>query len=160
MIYLLIIIVLVCVETKIKNYVEENIDTEESKDLFDGKITLRKHYNRGMFLNYLENKKEIVKTVSLVCLGLLLLLFTLLLPKKGNKLYKLGLSFVIGGAISNVHDRINRGYVVDYFSINQKKLKNIIFNISDFCIFFGTLIVTIASLFGSSPKRSTNETTE
>lgn len=158
MIYLLIVVVIVLLETKIKNYMEENKELGEHQEILKGKITISKHYNHGMILNYFEDKKEMVKTISGIILGLLLLIFTILLPKKGNKLLKLGLSVCLGGAISNWADRFNRGYVIDYFSINYKKLKNIVFNLSDMFIFLGSFIIILSSVFTTKSKSSTNET--
>jgi len=160
MIYLLIVVAIAFIDTKIKDYMEENRQIGEQQEILNGKIILRKQYNRGMFLNYFEDKKEMVKIISSITLGLLLLLFTILLPKKGNRLFKLGLSLCLGGAISNTIDRFNRGYVVDYFSFNYKKLKNIIFNLADIFIFLGSFIIILHSVFSTKSKSSANETAE
>ena len=147
MLYILIVIAIVFAETKIKSFMEENLKQGENKEILKGKIVLRKYYNPGMMLNFFEHKKEMVKTVSSVFLGFLLLLFAILLPKKGNRLFKLGLALVLGGAISNVSDRINKGHVVDYFSFNCKrfpKLKKIIFNLSDIFVFIGSTFIALA----------------
>lgn len=158
MVYILIVIAIVLLETRIKNYIEKNKQPGEQQEILNGKIIIKKHYNRGMFLNYMEDKKETVKTISGIILGLILLLFTFLLPKKGNRIFKLGLSFVLGGAISNVSDRFTRGYVVDYFSFNCKKLKHIIFNLSDIFIFLGSLMIVLATGFTGKGKGSSDET--
>ena len=51
----------------------------------------------------------------------------------------------MGGAFSNAYDRLKRGYVVDYvsFDIGSKRLKNIVFNVSDFFIMIGALITAL-----------------
>ena len=57
---------------------------------------------------------------------------------------KLGLSLLLGGALSNLIDRYQRGYVVDYFSFNfGKRLKHIIFNIADMFVFLGGILLVI-----------------
>jgi len=160
MIYILIVVAIVFLESRIKNYMEENREVGERQEILNGKITLRKQYNRGMFLSHFEDKKEMVKTISGFFLGLLLLLFTIMLPKKGNRLLKLGFSVCLGGAISNTVDRFNRGYVVDYFSINYKKLKSIVFNLADIFIFLGSFIIILSSVFVTIGKGSTNKTTK
>lgn len=147
MLYILIAIVIVITETKIKNHMEKNRPLHTKEDILGGKVTLRKHYNYGMMLNLLDNKKDMVKRISGITLGFLILVFLFWLPKKGNRLYKLGLSLVLGGAISNVADRFTRGYVVDYFSINYGRLRKIIFNLSDIIIFIGSVLTIIASFF-------------
>jgi signal peptidase II len=158
MLYILIVVAVVLLETKIKNYIEQNKQHDDKEEILDGKIILTKHHNEGAFLNFMENKKEMVKTISGVLLGLILLLFAFILPKKGNKLMKLGLALALGGAISNVTDRFKRGYVVDYFSFNCKKLKNIIFNLADMAIFLGSILMLLSSIFKS--EGSPNESAE
>lgn len=152
MFYILLVAVIAIGEFYIKSYMEKNQPLGERKEILKGKVTIQKYYNQGAFLNFLENKKEIVKTISCVFLGLILLLFTIMLPKKGNKLFKLGLSLTLGGAISNVADRVFRGYVVDYFSINYKKLKNIIFNLADIAIMIGSIFMFLSSVFSTKNK--------
>ena len=58
---------------------------------------------------------------------------------------KTGLALLLGGALSNTYDRLKRKYVVDYFSfgVKWKRLRNIVFNISDFCILAGTLLTVL-----------------
>ena len=150
MLYLFIVIVFVIAEHKIKDYMETHRELGVRQEIFGGRIILRKYHNTGAFLNFLEKKEDLVKIISGVFLGLLIILFALTLPKKGNKLYKLGFSLLLGGAISNVYDRFKRGYVVDYFTINCKKLKTIIFNLADFAIFAGSALILLSSILSAS----------
>jgi signal peptidase II len=147
MLYILIALAIVITESLIKQYIDVNRDLDDKKEILKGKVIIRKHYNEGAFLNFLEDKRGLVKAISCVLLGLLLLAFAIILPKKGNRLFKLGLSLILGGAISNVSDRIFRGKVVDYFSINIGRLKTVILNLADAAIFIGSLFLLIASLF-------------
>ena len=57
-------------------------------------------------------------------------------------------SLLLGGAFSNTYDRLKRKYVVDYFSFGVKwePLRAIVFNISDFCILIGALIIAIKGM--------------
>jgi signal peptidase II len=160
MFYILIVVAIVFAETKIKNYIEKNKQPGDQQEILNGKIIIKKQYNRGMFLNFLEDKKEMVKTMTGVFLGLLLLLFAVMLPKKGSRLFKLGLSLCLGGAISNATDRFNRGYVIDYFSFNCKRLKNIVFNLSDIFILLGSFLILLSSVFCPKGKSCSDKTAE
>ncbi len=160
MIYIFIVLVIVIGECYIKNYIEKNRKLGERQEILKGNIIIRKHHNEGAFLNFMGEKKEMLKTISCILLGLVSLLFIILLPKKGKKVFKLGLAFALGGAISNVSDRIKRGYVVDYFSFNCKKLKSIIFNLSDIAIFLGSGLMLLSSLFTAIREGSTDKTAE
>ena len=148
MIYIFIAAVIFITEYIIKNYIEENKEMHKKEEILNGNIILERYHNKGAMLNFMEDKVEIVKKITVTLLGILLLLFGILLPKKGNQVLKFALSLIIGGALSNVYDRITRGYVVDYFSF--KFLKKIIFNISDICIFIGSGLITILSFFKNS----------
>lgn len=160
MIYILIVLVVVIGEYSIKNYIETHRELGERQEILKGNIIIRKHHNEGAFLNFMDEKKEMLKTISCVLLGLISLLFIILLPKKGKKVFKLGLAFALGGAISNVADRIQRGYVVDYFSFKCKKLKSIIFNLADMAIFLGSALMLLSTLFTTKNKGSANKTAE
>lgn len=148
MLYILIIAGIVLLECKLKKYIEQSLPFGERKEILKGKIILKKQYNRGMFLNLMQDKADTVIKISKIMLGILLVVFTFLLPRKHNKLLKLGLALCLGGAVSNVYDRIKRGYVVDYFSINCKGLKTVVFNLGDMFIFLGSLLILLSSGLG------------
>lgn len=69
-----------------------------------------------------------------------------LLKTRGKIADKLALSLVLGGAISNLYDRLVRRYVVDYFSLQFGKLKKVVFNLGDIFIFLGAAIFLIVEL--------------
>lgn len=80
------------------------------------------------------------------------MLFAAAFTFRGNRLLKAGLAFLLGGAYSNTYDRLARKYVVDYvsFPVKNKKIRNIVFNISDFCIVIGALLMVIGSAKAAS----------
>lgn len=143
MIYIIIVLIIFLTENKIKQYIEKNKEMHKSEKILNGNIILERYHNKGVMLNFMQNNIKLVKIICTSLLGIILIVFAYVLPKKGNHLLKLGLSFLLGGALSNVYDRFKRGYVVDYFSF--KFLKKIVFNISDLCIFLGSFLITIYS---------------
>lgn len=142
MIYIIIILSIFIGDGFIKKYIEETKQYGKDEKILGGKIIISKYHNAGAMLNFLEKEKEVVLVLSSVILGVVLTILAILLPKKENKLLKFGLSLILGGALSNIYDRMKKGYVVDYFSFSW--LKKVIFNISDICIFIGTFIASIA----------------
>lgn len=152
MLYVIIVLAIVVAESLIKQHIDKTRNLTDKKEILKGKIVINKHYNEGAFLQFLEEKKELVRNFSCVLLGMLILVFAYTLPKKGNNLYKLGLSFILGGAISNVGDRVLKGKVIDYFSINIGRLKKIIMNLADLAIFIGSFFLILASLFTPAKK--------
>lgn len=149
MIYIIIVVTIFILDFKIKKQIEEKEKIGESREILNGKIIIRKFHNKGAMLSFLEKRQKLVKSASLLLTVGLSVFYIILLFKKGYYGFKLGLGFILGGALSNVFDRITKNYVVDYFSINTriKKIKRIIFNISDIFIFIGSFLVLVFSLF-------------
>ena len=56
--------------------------------------------------------------------------------KKADFLFELGFYLVIGGLLSNMFDRLMRGFVIDYFTFGA----GLIFNLADVMILVGAII--------------------
>ena len=147
MIYCILIILVFAVEIFVKDYIEHHQLYGKEKTVCKGKINITKIYNKGGCLNFMEKKDKLVRYVSTSMLAVLVVHFIALLSKKGNRTMKFSLACIIGGALSNICDRLFKGYVVDYLVFNVKKLKNVVFNIGDLFIFLGSIILTIHSIF-------------
>lgn len=131
----------------IKNHMERTLKAGEEEKRLKGFIRLRIHHNKGAFLNAGEKKRSLVAAVSLLLTLAIMVVFIMTLGRKGSPMLKTGLSMLLGGAFSNTYDRMKRKYVVDYlsFGVKWKWLSGIIFNISDFGIMIGAMIVALAS---------------
>ena len=147
MFFILLVILIILGEWKLKNYFEAVYDFQKQKLICKDSIRLHKYHNYGAFLNIMEKKKKILHAISIAFTILIALLFLFTLCTKGNRMLKLGLSLLLGGAFSNTYDRLTREYVVDYFSFCSpwKRLNQIVFNLSDFCIIIGSLITALTT---------------
>lgn len=147
MLYIGIAAVIFIGDLFIKNYMEKNLTEGEEKKKLRGFIRLRKHHNKGAFLNAGQTKRAVVAAVSLLLTIALTVFFIMTLGMQGNIPLKTGLALLLGGAFSNTYDRIKRKYVVDYlsFGVKWKWLANIIFNISDFGIIIGALVAALSA---------------
>ena len=81
------------------------------------KILLYRNHNAGFPFGFLEQHGELVRMLPLAVISGLAGFLTAILPQKDKKVQKLGIAIILGGAISNLYDRVVRRYVVDYFSI-------------------------------------------
>ncbi len=143
--YLAVILGIFGLEWKIKNYIEETKtpDTEEEK--CGGMLLIRKHHNKGAFLNAGQSRQRVVAVLSVLLTLFLTAVFILSLGQAGKGLLKWGLTLLLGGAYSNTYDRLVRKYVVDYVSFNVPfGLRKVVFNIGDFCIMIGALLCAVA----------------
>ncbi len=108
------------------------------------KLSLKSAENRGFMLGFLEGSNW-VKYFPLMLTGSLLLRL-LTLPRR-YFVQRWGLILVIAGSISNIFDRMTRGFVVDYLHFDAKFLKKIIFNLGDVYICIGAVMGALAALF-------------
>lgn len=134
-------------DLNIKNRIEESLQEGECRPKAGGRILIRKHHNEGAMLNMGEKRRGLVALLSLLLTLAALVLFVLSLGNKGNTLLRLGLSLLLGGAFSNTYDRLKRKYVVDYlsFGVKWKRLRGVVFNLSDFCIMTGAMLTALGA---------------
>lgn len=128
-----------------KEHVEREIPEGSSKKALRNTVILTKHHNYGAAFNTGERRPGIVKGISVLLTVLAAIFFIFSFGTVGKGMLKFGLSLLLGGAFSNTYDRLRRGYVVDYFRLNvpAKRIWNLIFNISDFCIVIGAVLVVL-----------------
>ena len=145
MFYIFIILLIVAFEWKYKNYIEAVFDFKKEEYRANKLIKIHKYHNPGAFLNIMQHKKKLLHAISIGFTLATTIFFLLTLCHKGNRVLKFGLALLLGGAFSNTYDRLSRNYVVDYFSFCTpwKKFNRIVFNISDFFILIGTLLVVL-----------------
>lgn len=151
MIFLLILVSVFLLDLMLKKYMEQKLPEGEKKEICGGKIILRKLHNKGVAFGAFRDYPNLVERGTLGVLAATGVYFLYLLTKKGRNLQKTGISLVLGGGLCNWFDRFHQGYVSDYFSfsVKWKRLKNIVFNLSDLFIFLGVIM----SLLGSGSKR-------
>jgi signal peptidase II len=112
----------------------------------------RLHYaeNTGAFLSLGASLpqpwRHLVFTV-LVGLFLLALLAYLLCSRSLSGFQRVSLSFVCGGGLSNLIDRVvHEGRVVDFLNLGIGSLRTGIFNVADMAITTGAILLVVESL--------------
>ena len=131
----------------IKNHIEKSGREGAEEPVCGGRLLIRKYHNKGAFLDIGQRRRGIVAVLSLILTLSATVLFLLTFTYRGNGLLRAGLALLLGGAYSNTYDRLVRKYVVDYvsFPVKNQKIRNIVFNISDFCIMIGALLMVLGS---------------
>lgn len=102
--------------------------------------------NKGAAFGILQGQ-----TVFLIYVGIVFILFFLISLTKENRrdlLFLTSSGLILGGALSNLCDRIFLGYVVDYIDIRVWP----VFNLSDSCISIGVFLLFIHSFKKNGKK--------
>lgn len=145
---ILLVLLIAGIDLCIKEEIEARDSSEFPKplEMVKGKIILHKNHNAGFPFEVLKTHPDVVEQLPKAVFTGLSGVFGFLLPKKGYLAEKIALALTLGGALSNLYDRVKRGYVVDYFSIDVKGIKKIVFNLGDFCIFAGAAILVVSQV--------------
>jgi len=156
--YIMTLVSLFATDSILKQYIESHVLQETQKPMLGGKICIKNHHNTGAMFQLGAKNAGMVAMISLVFSAFMSGIFAATLTTKGNALLKSGLALLLGGAYSNTCDRMKRKYVVDYVSFRLPpaknkalgKLKNaletIVFNLSDFGIIIGAMLIVLSEL--------------
>lgn len=147
MIYLIITASIFLLEFFLKRHIDRTYSRKVQYPRLRGRIILEKYYNNGAALNLLAKKPAIMRAIHTAIILVLGVIYYLTLSVSGKPITKTGLAFLVGGGASNLFDRYAKGHVIDYFRINigSKRLRKVIFNISDFFVFIGALLAVIGA---------------
>ncbi|MCI5509730.1 MAG: signal peptidase II [Oliverpabstia sp.] len=139
-------------DTILKSRAEKHLSDKAVREIAGDKILLRKLHNYGLACNLGEKHPKLIEQGTLAVWITMFLTWLRVLKKPLGKvqgiLVRLGGALVLGGGLSNLNDRITKGYVTDYFSFNVKseKLRRIVFNISDMCIAVGAVLAALGCI--------------
>jgi signal peptidase II len=131
-----------------KHMIRDRVQDDEQISLLYNHLTITKIENSGAFLSMGDSWPNPIRFVLLSLLPLAVLGFGLgFLFTKTNlpKSTLLGFTFVIGGGIGNVYDRLIYGSVTDFLHIDFGIFQTGIFNLADVSILTGVFIVLITS---------------
>ena len=140
---------LLCWEDIIIKYaIDINHPDGELRPALHGKIIIRKFHNKGAMLNLGASRQQTMAVLSVIFTVFMTGVYVGTLGTRGRHMLKTGLSLILGGAYSNTYDRLFRKYVVDYvsFEVRNPRLRNIVFNLSDFGIMIGSCLLVISQM--------------
>ena len=141
LIILLIVIANVGCDQFSKKMVRNSVAPGDHIEIINQNFLLMNVENDGAFLSWGTDFPPLLKNILLLGLPLLMLigvLVYLLFQTNLSKLTLVGWSFVIGGGIGNMYDRIKFGSVTDFLFIDLGGVcKTGVFNMADVSIMVG-----------------------
>ena len=135
--YLIISLLIVTFDYIIKLKVKNNMNVGESINVVGNFFKITYIQNKGAAFGMLQEQQNLFLIVGFITIVFLVNLFL----KTEDKITKIAISMVIGGAIGNIVDRILYGYVVDMFDFNG--VWSYIFNFADICVVLGVGLLTL-----------------
>ena len=119
-----------------------------SQKFLPGVLNLTMVHNYGASWGILAGRTNLLLIVTgIVCIGLMV---WLLLDRPAQRIGRLSLAFILGGAIGNAVDRLVLGYVVDMFETAFISFP--VFNVADCFICVGAALLCIHVLTEESKE--------
>ncbi len=132
-----------------KFLIRQNIDQYSELKLIGDYFILTNVENSGAFLGMGSDFSPFLKTIFLLILPIIVLIFIMIYvyrDKQIDKISLIGFCLIIGGGIGNIYDRILYGSVTDFLFIDLGGIfKTGIFNIADLSVTTGMILILLMS---------------
>lgn len=142
-----------------KEKARTEISKNESIEIIEDHFILTKVENTGAALSLGEHLSPTLKIIFLQAVPLLVLLLMFVYITREQKISKwnvLAFSFIIGGGIGNIYDRILYNSVTDFMYLEYGSLHTGIFNMADVSVVVGTLLLLLNFLYAEFNKIKTD----
>ncbi len=144
-----IAIVIVVFDQVTKALVRARVPLHDDVVVIPGFLDLTHVRNSGAAFGVLNAvdfpfKAAVIATVAAVALVAIAAYAARLAP--GQRLARVGLAFILGGAVGNLIDRIAFGYVLDFVDAYWRSYHFWAFNVADSAITFGVVVMVLDML--------------
>ena len=134
----------------IKGLVERSMDYQERIDILPFFALYRTH-NTGIAFSMFSGAGPAVLAAVAVGVSLFVTWLWITSPAERHVAHA-GFALIIGGAIGNLIDRVQHGYVVDYFLFHLPQWSFAVFNLADAAITVGAGLVLLDELLALRRK--------
>ena len=143
MFWFIITIIIVALDQLSKYAVVKNIEFGKLIPVIEPLFYLTYHENKGAAWGILQNKRFFFIILTVIALAFIVYFMV----KMDNKLLKTALSFILGGAVGNLIERIYKGSVTDFLDFYFGAYHFPTFNVADSFITIGTILLAYYLLF-------------
>lgn len=145
--WLVVTAVVIWLDWLTKQWATESLELYRPREVFSWlNITLAHNYGAAFsFLSDAGGWQRWFFIVLASGVSLALLVWLLRLPRR-EWVTGLGLALILGGAIGNLIDRVQLGYVVDFIDVYYKNWHYPAFNVADSAITCGVILLLLDAL--------------
>jgi signal peptidase II len=121
-----------------------------SRTIIPNVLDLVHVHNAGVafgLLNAIDDPRRAMLTTGLAVVALIGIAYYARHVRSDEKLARVGLSLILGGAIGNLIDRLRQGYVIDFVDVYWGDWHFWAFNVADAAISVGATLVFVEVLF-------------
>jgi signal peptidase II len=147
MFYLILFLLVLVADQYTKLAVQQDFFLGQSVPVLAGIFNLTYVQNTGGAFGIMRNSTNLFIVISIVVI--LFIIYFLIKEEKKDVYVQVIFSLVLGGAISNLIDRLRLGYVVDFIDFQVWP----VFNIADAAITIGMVLLLIRIIFKKEPGK-------
>ena len=140
---ILIIVSIFLLDRFTKILIANNLNLGESLPVIKNFFNITYVNNHGAAFGIMDGKVIFIVIVSILIFAYLIYEIR---KDSHSKLITTSISFVIGGLLGNLFDRVLYGHVIDFFDFNFFGHDFAIFNVGDSFIVIGTILLAIGFL--------------
>jgi signal peptidase II len=139
-------LLIVVLDQAAKALVRQHVALDESLTIIPGFFDLTRVHNTGTAFGFMNGTEFPFKTIILACVAIgaltALAMYAAALPYE-QRLARLGLALILGGAAGNLIDRVTAGYVVDFVDLYWSGWHFWAFNVADAAITVGVTLMIL-----------------
>lgn len=150
--YYFLALIIIFFDQLTKNLVFFGLPTGGQIDIFSW-LSIVRVFNRGVSFSMFSSHSEIMPLILTILTSFISIGIAYWLYREKNSLLKLGLAFVLGGAIGNITDRIRLSAVIDFIDVHVGVYHWPAFNIADSMICLGAALIFYDTFFKARKKR-------
>ena len=135
-----------------KALILRNLPVYDSRAVIPGVLDLVHVHNAGVafgLLNDVTHPLRSLLTTALALVALVGIAYYARQIRQEERLARMGLSLILGGACGNLADRLRQGYVVDFVDVYWRDWHFWAFNVADAAITVGAALIFLELLFPS-----------
>ena len=141
-----VVLAIVLIDQATKALIKAKLPLHESVTVIPGFFDLTHVRNTGAAFGMLDNTDFPYKPALMVVVALIALAavasYALTLPAT-QRIARLGLALILGGAVGNLIDRATMGYVVDFADVYFRGVHFWAFNVADSAITVGVVLMLL-----------------
>jgi signal peptidase II len=128
-----------------KLYIQRNMALRQPIDVIGDIFRITYVRNTGAAFSILADRTYILIAISIVAAALIIFFYRRL--PKNERWMRVAMSFILGGALGNLIDRLSYGAVIDFLDFGWKSYRFATFNFADSFIDAGVIMIVVKVLF-------------
>ena len=151
--YAVVIIIVLFFDRWTKWLIDTKLFLNQTIPVIDGFFNITYVRNTGVAFGILDSIQSSLKSTILAVLTIAaviaVIVYSLSTPVR-HRLLQIALSLILAGALGNLYDRLNYGYVIDFIEVYFRSYRWPSFNVADSAITTGVALLAL-ELFRKDP---------